>query len=342
MNRILQIIICLWIGMTAHAAVKDTVNQIDKMGRRQGKWQRVEDSVVRYRGQFKNDRPYGTFTYYDKHGNKSAVSEYFRDGYATNTTTFYPDGRVLSKGFYLEQERDSVWYFYEENGMLIKEEHYKNNLLHGTTKLYANDTLIEIQEWYRGQRNGKWWQKGNEGYQQTNYILNLSNGPYLVFYEKDKPRLIAHYTMGRKDSVWTYFDRDRQVEKKDYYVQNELKKRLIALHAIGTSAPRMIDANDIAYVQTNGKITLLKTTLGESIKTNQDFIKLTSLLDNDFFFFANPNFFAAFNQVKSIDHEDDKYIVRLKISTPNDVVLDEQGLENLKSVMDESSMKEIK
>ena len=42
------------------------INQVDSQGRKQGKWEKThpESAVYQYRGEFKDDKPVGKFTYY--------------------------------------------------------------------------------------------------------------------------------------------------------------------------------------------------------------------------------------------------------------------------------------
>ena len=51
------------------------LNQTDSKGRKQGEWAKTypKSRVYQYKGQFKDDKPIGTFTYYYESGKVKAV-----------------------------------------------------------------------------------------------------------------------------------------------------------------------------------------------------------------------------------------------------------------------------
>ncbi len=42
---------------------------------------------------------------------------------------YYPDGRIACSGYYVDNERDSTWLYYQPNGLVHKKETYKNDYL---------------------------------------------------------------------------------------------------------------------------------------------------------------------------------------------------------------------
>ncbi len=310
-------------------------NFVDKKGRRQGVWHKYEDGKLKYIGQFKDNQPYGTFKYYDDSMHVIAVSEYFRQGYAAKTTVYRSNGTLFARGFYLDQERDSTWFFYNEKGKLIKEEFYKKGLLEGISKVFLNDTVIETQEWYRGLRNGKWWQKGETGQTQTTtYKLNLSDGPYLATFANGDTSIFGMYADGLHEGNWMFYAPDKRLKKQDTYLHNQLKKRLVAVYT--GEKLNLVDMDTVLYLTTNGMKILLKMQSGSELIADQSFEELTGLFDTDFFFFANPTFFVAFKEIKVIDeYAPGKASLKLKSDTSLDVELDENGLQSARYILSE-------
>ena len=67
-------------------------NQTDEQGRKQGAWQKYHpgDSVLRYKGHFKDDQPYGKFTHYFING-MTKVELTYNTSERSLARTYYPD-----------------------------------------------------------------------------------------------------------------------------------------------------------------------------------------------------------------------------------------------------------
>ncbi len=304
MKKNILIIICLFLGIAGFATEQDSINRFDKKGRKQGYWEKIEDSVVRYKGHFINDRPMGTFTYFDRKGNISAILEYSRDGYAAKADIYFPDTAnvIMAKGFYLDREKDSIWFFYDKKGRLIKEEHYKNNLLQGLAILYnKSGEVIETQEWHRGMRNGKWMQETDRGKQQTTYLLNLSQGPYDAWYPDGTKFIKGQYHNGTKEGKWFFYTKEGILAKVDSFAGNRLEKREVAVYVNKT--PVMINIDSIAYVfwqDTLSSKLVIITKNGQEIDISRSMQEFSETIGVDFFFFPNKQYFVRYDEVASL------------------------------------------
>src|SRR5690554_1764970 len=86
----------LFLGFNFH--LFSQLNQVDEKGRKQGVWMKTYDDdhdLIRYKGQFKDNRPVGKFIYY------------------------YPNGKVRSIINHDENSNRSEAYFYHLNEKLI-------------------------------------------------------------------------------------------------------------------------------------------------------------------------------------------------------------------------------
>jgi antitoxin component YwqK of YwqJK toxin-antitoxin module len=119
-------------------AQDEMLNQVDNRGQKMGQWQGYyEDGKVRYTGQFRNDRPYGTFNYYYPSGKLRATNTFSVNGRVAHNKTFFEDGKIMAQGKYVAQKKDSTWCYYSDiSGTLISEEEYTNDLLHGSLRNY--------------------------------------------------------------------------------------------------------------------------------------------------------------------------------------------------------------
>ena len=67
-----------------------SINEIDASGKKQGVWQKTyESGKLRYKGQFRDNIPYGIFNYYYSTGELQSAKEFFHNGLAAATHIFY-------------------------------------------------------------------------------------------------------------------------------------------------------------------------------------------------------------------------------------------------------------
>ena len=77
----------------------------------------------------------------------------FKNGYADGVSTwYYPNGKVLSSGFYVNDEKNNKWTWYSENGSIQKEINYLNGLEDGEYKVYYDNGKISYEANYFGGR----------------------------------------------------------------------------------------------------------------------------------------------------------------------------------------------
>ena len=106
------------------------INKTDAKGKKQGEWKKLyENGFVRYQGQFKDDKPFGTFNYYFDTGKPSLIMNY--DGVIARTLAFYDEGKIKAKGNYVNQKKDSIWIYYSLAGYKVSEELHVNGLKQG-------------------------------------------------------------------------------------------------------------------------------------------------------------------------------------------------------------------
>lgn len=122
-------------------------NVIDENGKKQGKWSKnYPNGQVKYKGEFKNDKEIGTFSYYNEEGKLTQTIEYSEDGIKGFATFYYPDGQKMSEGYYLNKQKDGIWVTYNEKGEKIKEENYlKGKKNHNGLKITTRDGEIYIE-----------------------------------------------------------------------------------------------------------------------------------------------------------------------------------------------------
>ena len=111
-------------------ASSQSINNLDKKGYKQGVWTKnYSNGSIRYKGQFKDNIPYGIFFYYYSTGEIQAEKEFFHEGEAAATHIFYKKGQLKAAGLYVNELKDSTWNYFNKDSILIMSEQYKKGKL---------------------------------------------------------------------------------------------------------------------------------------------------------------------------------------------------------------------
>jgi antitoxin component YwqK of YwqJK toxin-antitoxin module len=169
-------------------------NVTDANGQKQGSWSKVYPGtrVFQYRGQFKDDRPVGTFTYYYPSSKLKAIINHVENSNRSEGVYYHENGDVMSKGVFRDFKKDSIWCNYSPSGRLINKESYKNDLLNGKTTVYyvpedPNDKSL--------------WILSIANFKEGKY-----DGEYLEYFQGGSPKTKGFYDMNRKTGVWINYD----------------------------------------------------------------------------------------------------------------------------------------
>lgn len=205
------------------------INQTDAQGRKQGKWQKIYPGtrVYQYKGQFKDDKPIGTFYYYHKNNRPKAIIKHESKLNRSVATFYHETGGVISHGIYRNQKKDSVWTGFDNTGILRFKETYKNGKLNGkrqeffppeqgtkkqvtlTIKHYKNDLLDgEFREYFE---NGFLREKGY-------YVQNNKNGVWETYHSTGKKMMQVRYKKGIKHGwSFAYNETGKEIARNYYY-----------------------------------------------------------------------------------------------------------------------------
>ena len=198
-------------------------NITDKKGLRQGKWTGTySNGALRYRGQFRNGKPYGTFTYYYPAGMVKAKMFYSDSGRKAHVITYYIDGKKMAEGNYINKKKDSTWCYYNDpDGKRVLEENYKNGIKNGTTTVFFPGTgkPAEVTEYKNGKKNGRWIKYFSDGKIATVgfYVDDTLQGPFKVYDITGKLLIKGQYKKALQDGIWYTYDTLGQLQKKVIY-----------------------------------------------------------------------------------------------------------------------------
>jgi antitoxin component YwqK of YwqJK toxin-antitoxin module len=141
---------------------KDTVNRIDKNGKKQGKWigfpnyyfSQNCDSYTPYRIEYyENDMPTGTWVYYDIIGENIVEEIVWEDSINSYSKRWDSDGKLIEEGSMTNKIKNGEWKIYNnKKGFLQYKGQYSNGKKDGVWQEFKrNGKLIRASEYIEGQ-----------------------------------------------------------------------------------------------------------------------------------------------------------------------------------------------
>ena len=179
------------------------LNAVDKSGKKQGLWKKMysDGESILYEGQFKDDKPYGKFTFYTKEGKVNATIIHLSQ--EKSRAIFYHDnGEIMSEGIFMDKLKDSLWYSYTKAGELSSIEAYVKNKLNGVKLLF----------YLEGQENDK-----PKILRKEAYMDSLLHGACESFYSNGKIKQKGAYQLGIPTGTWEDFSLSGKVIKRYTY-----------------------------------------------------------------------------------------------------------------------------
>ncbi|MBE0650808.1 MAG: hypothetical protein IH595_08195 [Bacteroidales bacterium] len=222
----------LAIVISTSICFAQNLNQTDAQGRKQGPWEKTySNGAVRYKGQFKDNHPYGTFKYFFPSGNVSAISVYTENGTVVHTKTFHLNGKPMAEGKFINQKKDSTWNFYSDvDGKLVAKENYLNDLKNGKATVYypSSEKTAEITYYKNGLKDGDWikYFPDDSVYIHGYYKNDTLEGPYKVYDIYGHIQIEGNYMKGLQNGTWVTYDSTGKVMYKQIFDRGALKKQI--------------------------------------------------------------------------------------------------------------------
>ncbi|MFT4982683.1 MAG: antitoxin component YwqK of YwqJK toxin-antitoxin module [Bacteroidia bacterium] len=228
MKTILRTISLIFICAFAIAisANGQDLNQTDTKGLKQGKWEkRYTNGRVRYQGQFKDGEPYGLFQYFYDNSQLQATNKHIGDRNVANHV-YHKNGKIKAKGLYREMKKDSLWQYFNDRELMVLEETYIMDTLHGAQKTYfENGKLGEETNYRKGVKHGVWKKSFDDGkpWVDASYEDGNLHGSFKMYQEKGKPKVQGDYHQGIRTGAWLKFNANGSVYTQDVYRHGVLK-----------------------------------------------------------------------------------------------------------------------
>lgn len=222
MNK--QTILIFLAFLISFSSNSQDLNQVDDLGLKQGKWIKTyQNGNIRYKGQFRNDKPYGTFTYYYEKGAVKAINKFSDDGIVAKAQTFHLNGKMMAEGKYLNQAKHGHWKYYSDiDEKLVAEENYSKGELNGECINYYPETgnPLEVLFYTNGKLDGsykKFFPDGKQLMTQGFYKDGNLEGEFISYYPNGKIQTRGKYKNGVQKGNWEYFDEDGNILTKEEF-----------------------------------------------------------------------------------------------------------------------------
>lgn len=193
MNKFLHIFIGIcFVGLlqaqTFEISGKDTINQIDATGKKQGKW------VL-----YGKHKPGGCYA-----PDKKAEEGKYQDNRKTGTwLDYFCNGNVRSKLTFVNGRPDGYAQMFHENGKISEEGNWKNNRWVGNYKLYYDNGQIQHEFVFNasGKRDGpqKYFFENGQIAIEGNFVGGKESGLIKEYYENGDIKAEKNFADGNVD-----------------------------------------------------------------------------------------------------------------------------------------------
>ena len=258
MEKKLLLSYCLIFVSIVLFAQNDTVNQKDRNGKKQAYWRKnYKNGNIAYEGYFKDNEAIGEFKRYHKSG-KVGVLMFHKSNGVTNVEMFDERGVLMSKGKYINKQKDSIWTYYDYEGKFLAEEKYILGKREGLAKkYYKNGFIAEEQKFKNDKKNGIWrqyYQKPKElgtTKMETIYKEDKLDGIINVFYLSGQLEIKGKYKNNKRIDKWTFFKEDGTIKKTIEYDEDGVP---LNKNEVEASENKILDLEDKEYQKNRFKL----------------------------------------------------------------------------------------
>ena len=127
MLRFIVLILAMSLLSVLSQAQQDTVNQLDKAGRKTGYWvAKYPEGQIMYEGYFLHDQPVGVLNRYYPNGKLKARLTSLDEPGLYDGQLFDEEGLLRASGNYQHQKKHGEWKFFSGSGVVVLVFHYQN------------------------------------------------------------------------------------------------------------------------------------------------------------------------------------------------------------------------
>ena len=211
-------------------------NVIDANGKKQGQWSKLYPGtrVYQYKGQFKDDKPVGTFMYYYQSSKLKAIVKHIEGSNRSEAQFYHDNGVIMSKGIYLDLKKDSVWSNFGPTGRLSNKETYKLDVLNGKKTIFfvpedpydKSQIVSSISNYKEGVLEGEFVEyfDGGSIKEKGNYLNGKKSGFWMKYSITGSIMIEECFKEGLRNGWTKSFDESGKEVGKQYYIQGRVIK----------------------------------------------------------------------------------------------------------------------
>lgn len=205
-------------------------NVTDAKGKKQGAWSKTYPGsiVFQYKGQFKDDKPVGTFTYFYPSTKVKAIIKHDNQSNRSEAFFYHENTRLMSYGIYRDLKKDSIWMNFGPSARISNTETYKNDLLNGKKTVYfvpedLNDKSKRVSAvmYYKdGKLDGSYIEYFESGValEKGTYAMDKKIGVWERYHSNGKKMIVERYKNGIRHG-WSFgYDEGGKEVGKQYYL----------------------------------------------------------------------------------------------------------------------------
>ena len=207
----------------------------DASGKKQGYWKQKDEKTNKlvFEGEFKDDKPVGKFKYYYPSDSIRAIIDFKKNGKTAYAKLFHPTGKRMGEGKYTYEalssmNRDSIWLFFDDGGILISKDKYINGKKEGVSYVYLPDGKVAEEKIYKADiLNGPFKQyfDGKKLKGQGTYTNGLLEGKVSYYFPNGVEVATGYYINDRKNGPWIYKEESGKIKEKELYKEGKLASK---------------------------------------------------------------------------------------------------------------------
>lgn len=291
------------VGLCSYGQ-SDTMNRVDKFGKKYGSWEKYEGKTLLWKARFYNGEPTGEFTYY--HSNKQIERKlyYYPNSPKVSCVSYYSNGVKSSEGIFINKEKDGKWLYYNVSGKLIAEENYDKGKKQGKFKLFSGteSVLLEEETWNNNIRDGEYNAYYITGVLRIkmNYAKGKMHGGFENYYEDGTIWNKGQYKDDFRNGTWISYNREGKEAKVE-----EIELGIVKQTFIGVETPAQwlkVNINLIAYIyqNVNGYVLVKRDKNKIPLSDNNSLAAIVNTTGADFFILINENVLACYDAIRKI------------------------------------------
>jgi antitoxin component YwqK of YwqJK toxin-antitoxin module len=204
---------------------QQTINQTDKNGLKQGRWEsKYPDGKKRYEGSFADGKPVGEWTRYHENGKIKAKLFHVPQSEKVKASLYDDEGILYAKGNYQGIVKDSVWNYYNNNTIVGNEYFVKGKREGKSLSFYADGTIAKEVNYKSDLLQGPWREFYPSGSKKAEMVYNngIRDGWCIIYYENGQTQIEGKYLNDREDGPWSFFAEDGKLKFKLEYQKGNL------------------------------------------------------------------------------------------------------------------------